>query len=301
MPARIVYFTAGTVGAGHSARGLAIERALRRAGSAATFATVGPRGAPLLAERPHHHPVTVDPTELAHPERARSSELARTLDALAPDVLLVDLFWAPLRHLLPRPGCEAWLLVRRAGPDWFRGPPGLPFEPGGFTRVLGIEPGLDATAIDETIPPVVTVTPDERKEAHALHDALGVPRGERLRVVHHAGEAGEWRTLIEVVGERPVHVIVPGPQERQVDVPAGVVLHDGRSLFPLAAWLPGATQLASGAGYNAFWEARTLSYFDRTAFVPFRRAIDDQAWRLRACRGEMPRGNGADVLARSLS
>jgi hypothetical protein len=298
--ARIAYFTAGTVGAGHLARGIAIERALARAESTATFALIGPSTTLRLAHRASYHAVAMDPAELAHPERARQSELARTLRELAPDVLLVDLFWAPLRHLLPLPGCEAWLLLRRTPPVWFVGPKGLPFEPSLFSRILGIEPGLEAPRLDATLPPIVTVNHDELRPKGALREHLRVLDPQPLQVIHQAGAPDDWRKLLEVRPERPVHVLTPGPPGDDVGVRYGVHLHDGQALFPLAAWLSDADAIACGAGYNAFWEARWLGHAKRTTFVPFVRTIDDQAWRLRTCWDHTPVENGADVLARWL-
>ena len=296
---QIAYFTAGTTGAGHLARGLAIERALARAGSTATFTMIGPPTTLRLADRASYRAVAVDPAELADPARAEASDLARALRALSPDVLLVDLFWAPLRNLLPIAGCEAWLLVRRTPPAWFVGPPGFPFERARFARVLGIEPGLDAAQIDETIAPIVTANPDELRAKGALRAKLEVPAGLPIHVIHQAGEPDEWRQLLDVRPERPVHVFAPGAVWGHTP-PQCVHLHDGGALFPLAAWLGDAAAIASGAGYNAFWEARWLGHSRRTTFVPFIRKIDDQAWRLRTCSSHVPRENGADVLARRL-
>jgi hypothetical protein len=297
---RIAYFTAGTVGAGHLARGIAIERALARAGSTATFALIGPPTTLRLPHRATYHAVAIDPVELAHPERARQSELARTLRELAPDVLLVDLFWAPLRHLLPLGTCEAWLLLRRTPPVWFVGPKGLPFEPSLFTRVLGIEPGLEAPRLDATMPPIVSVNRDELRPPGALREQLGVPASKPLHVIHQAGAPGDWRKLLDVRPERPVQVLGPGLAMDDGEVTEGVHLHDAQGLFPLAEWLGDADAIACGAGYNAFWEARWLGHAARTTFVPFVRPIDDQAWRLRECWSHTPDDNGADVLVRWL-
>jgi hypothetical protein len=297
--ARVVYFTAGTVGAGHLARGVAIRRALARAGSNARFAIVAPGRRPAFTADAELHTVAIDHVELAEPARAAGSELARVLGALSPDVLLVDLFWAPLRHLLPLVGCEAWLLVRRAPAAWFVGPQGLPFERSQFARVIAIEPGLEAARPDETIDPVVTVNHDEMHPDGALRARLGVPLGEPIHVIHQAGEAGEWRALVDARRERPVHVFTWDGAAGEA-VPDGVTVHDGAALFPLAAWLSDAATLASGAGYNAFWEARWLGWAGKTVFVPFARRIDDQAWRLATSSTCIPRRNGADVLATRL-
>jgi hypothetical protein len=217
----------------------------------------------------------------------------------------VDLFWAPLRHVLPLPSCAAWLLVRSVPPKWFVGPPGHPYERSQFARVIAIEPGAGLGHEDETIDPIVIANPDEVRPKTALREALGVADGERLLVVHQAGVPGEWTELTK--GGGTVHAFTLSRDDVTIAAsttsppPApGVHVHDGDAFFPLAEWLPGADAIVSGAGYNAFWEAHWLGYARRTTFTPFARKIDDQAWRIRACAGSAPKQNGADVLARML-
>ena len=123
---------------------------------------------------------------------------------------------------------------------------------------------------------MVVVNPEERRPAGALREALGVPRDEPLHVVHQAGEPGEWSRLAATSSQRPLHVFAPvtryGPP---VPADAGIHVHDGDAFFPLAAWLGDADVLHTGAGYNAYWEARWLGYDAKTTFMPFRRNIDD--------------------------
>jgi hypothetical protein len=299
---RVAFFTAGTTGAGHLVRGLAIEKALARIGSRATYAMFGPRSPLHLARRANYNAVRLDPAELGDADRAGGSELARALTAFRPDVLVVDLFWAPLRRLLPLPGCEAWLLLRRSPPVWLAGPPGHPYDRRAFTRVLAIEPGVHPEHVDETIDPVVACNPDERRPAGALRDALGLAASDPLAVAHQAGEVAEWAALVAGFAPRPLHVFALGRDDAPDPAPPkDVAWHDGDAFFPLAAWLGDATAIASGGGYNAYWEARWLGYDARTTFFPFQRMIDDQGWRLRECAHHRPRDNGADVLARRLA
>src|SRR5579883_1006569 len=295
--AKVVYFTAGTIGAGHVVRGLAILRALEREGFRGSYTMVGPAGErPWLTEgRAEYRGVAIDPEELIDPERAPSSELARTLDLLAPDLLLVDLFWGPLVRLLPRRGCEAWLLLRRAPAAWLVGHARMRFERAAYARIVGIEPGADA---DEAIDPVVIADADDAMPERALRDRLGLAAGEPVHVVAHAGAPDEWRALLQRAPDAHVHVFTT--HAAGADVPSRVRVHDGAALFPLAPWLSGASTITSGAGYNAFWEARVLGHAARTRFVPFARPIDDQAWRVRACATVTPRTNGAATLAAAI-
>ncbi len=272
-------------------RGIALSRALDRVGFRGTYTMVGPRSAPRLASVDVRC-VAIDHGELLDPTRAPSSELARTLDLLAPDLLVVDMFWAPLVRLLPRATCEAWLLVRRAPAAWLVGHAMMKLDRTHYTRLIGIEPGVEAS---EAIDPIVVVDRDEVLPAHSLRERLGVANGSRLDVVVQAGAPDEWRALVPNDAREPVHVFTIDAV--QGDVPTNVRVHDGAELFPLARWLAGADSIASGAGYNAFWEARWLGHADRTRFVAFARPIDDQAWRLRTHADHTPRANGADTLA----
>ncbi len=282
---RVAFFTGGTVGAGHFVHGLALERALGRAGFRGVYRMFGP---PLafagLPGRPSYEAVEVkDDARLRDPGLAPASDLGGRLRRFAPDLLLVDMFWAPLRWLLPALGCEAWLLLRLCPPVWLTGPPGMPFDRRPYRRVLGMEP-VGYSVLDETVDPLVVANPDECRPPEALRERLGVAPGGRLAVVAHAGVAGEAARLEQAAGE-PVRLLD---------------LFEQGAPFPAAEWLGGADLVVSGGGYNAFWEAHWLGYAGRSRFVPFARSIDDQAARCRDFLGHRPRANGADTLARQI-
>lgn len=277
---RIAYFTAGTVGAGHLVRGLAIGRGLMRRGFDGDYRMFGPPLAYGIAPPANHTAVAIEAKDARDPQRARTSDLARTLAEFRPDLLLVDMFWASLRHFLPSLGCEAWLLVRKCPGAWFVGPSDTPYAPEQYRRTIAIEP-VRHLAITERIDPIVVCNPDECRPPTALRERLGMPPGETLTVVTHAGVAGEIDGIAPAVGEKAVRCD----------------LHDTEPLFPLAEWLGGADRIFSAAGYNSYWEARWLGYADRTHFAAQPRRIDDQAWRIAACGAHAMRANGADVLA----
>jgi hypothetical protein len=297
---RIAYFTAGTVGAGHFVRGLAVGRGLRRAGLAGEYRMFGPRlpfpaarrRTPEDGEYGEYTEVEVDSDPaLRQRHLAQVSGLARALAGFAPDLLLVDLFWAPLYWILPALACPAWLLLRRCPAIWLEGPPGLPFQRGQYERVLAIEPlaqsVLDGDRIDpiDPIDPIVVADPADIQTPAAVRERWGVPAGEELVVVAHAGQTGELEVLRQAAGTS-AHVVFD--------------LFDPAAPFPAAPWLAGADRVVSGLGYNAFWEARWLGFAGRTLFVPFRRSIDDQGGRLAANGGYVMRENGADTLARMI-
>lgn len=278
---RIAYFTAGNLGAGHLSRAHAIRRALARRGFDGQFTAFGPTAPFEAAARElDYRALKIDAAEVCDPRRAPSSELHRAIVAFEPDLLLVDVFWAPLRHL-PR-ACETWLLLRRVPAKWLEGPPMVRFDPSIYDAIVAIEP-LDLPLPRlEQIAPVVICNPDECRPQNALREWLGAGDGE-LAVVAHAGQAGEIDELVRAAGDRRLH---------RLDLAAQ------RTLYPMAEWLGGADALFLGGGYNTFWEARWLGYDRRARFVPFARRNDDQAWRI-GCDLQ-PRENGADTLARRI-
>ncbi|HEV7732640.1 MAG TPA: hypothetical protein VGR62_10785 [Candidatus Binatia bacterium] len=276
---RIAYFTGGAVGAGHLVRGVALGRALRRAGIAAEYRMFGPALPFPIAGALDYEVVALDAAELRDPVRARAGGLASALGRFAPQLLVVDLFWAPLRHILPLADCEAWLLVRSVPRAWFGGPPDTRWEPRQFRRIVAIEP-MSHPAVRDRIDPVVVCNLDETKPPGALRAHLGVAAGASLVVATHAGTAGEIDTLAG----------------GGVDVVRCDLFQDA-ALFPLAEWLGDADRVIAGAGYNSFWEARWLGWAERTTFMPFARAIDDQRWRVATCRTYPMQANGADTIA----
>jgi len=274
---KVAYFTGGTVGAGHLVRGVAIGRALARRACDVEYRMFGPALPFPAATRDDYQAVALDEATLRDPDRARASELAAALAAFRPDLLVVDMFWAPLRRLLPLAGCEAWLLVRCCPRGWLAGTPGFSFDPRQYARAIAIEPFRHA-ALREAVDPIVVCNPDECRPTSALRERLGTASDRPLVVATHAGVRGELDGIAT-------------PDAVRFD------LFADDALFPLAEWLPGADVVLAAAGYNSFWEARWLGYASRTRFTSLRRAIDDQAWRVHACGGHVMRTNGADVLA----
>jgi hypothetical protein len=272
-------------------RGLALERGLARAGFAGRYRMFGPALPFPVAHSVDYTAVEIQgDLALRRAETARESELARALTAFAPDLVIVDLFWATIQRLLPALGCPAWLLVRSCPERWLVGPPALPFEAGLYERIFAIEP-VEHTVVHEEIPPIVIANPDECQPPEALRARLGVPPGQPLFLALHAGERGE---LTELAREAALDLEARGAGTSTV---FELDLFAAEALFPAACWLGGADHVWSGAGYNAFWEAHWLGYAERTTFLPFARSIDHQRARVERHRGRRPEANGADVLA----
>ena len=277
---KIAYVTAGTVGAGHLVRGLAIQEGLRRGGIQAEYRIFGPSVQFSSIPLDNYTEIPIKMEELADHESASQSQLAQALTEFRPDLVLVDLFWAPLRYILPIADAEAWLLVRRCPSVWFRGPRAATYDETQYTRVIAIEP-FKHDLLTDKLDPIVICNPDECHPRRALKERLSISPRNRLTVVTHAGDSGEWIELAK------------GTHSAMV-----FDLYDQNAFFPLAKWLGGADEIVSGAGYNSFWEAQWLGYADRVHFHPFDRPIDDQIWRVTRCKNATPQSNGADELAR---
>lgn len=277
---RIAYFTSGTIGTGHVMRGLAIGRALKRNGCLSNFRIFSP--ITLSAAPPawgDQQKIELNSYELDDPGTAPKTEMFRALQNFAPDLILVDLFWAPLRHILPQLNCEAWLLLRKHPRWWFSGTKSRPFAPSLFSRILGIEPFSPQFAI-ESLDPVTICNPDECVSEGRLRERTGIRAPETVAI-----DIFSDRSDLTVGGP-----IGPGSFIRWN-------IRDPEVPFPAAEWLSTAGKVVSGAGYNSFWEAAWLGYANRSVFVPVPRPIDDQKWRLTTLRGYHVVRNGADTLA----
>ncbi len=280
---KVAFFTSGgRLGAGHLVRAIAIGRGLRRAGFAGEYRIFGPRPAFPTVEAANLEVVDVHAESLKDPAAAAGTDLAAALARFAPDLILVDVFWAPVHFVLPGLRCECWLLIRSCPRRWLARTRHVAFDPRQFARIIGIE-AFANPIVREFIDPVVVCNPDECRPRSALRERLGFPPGRRLVMVVQAGRRGECEKLCE--GFAPDEIVTSN-------------LYEPGALFPIAEWLPGADAIVCGAGYNAFWESRWLGYYERTRFTAFDRDIDDQAWRLRAGPTHVMRENGADVLAR---
>lgn len=282
---RLTFFTAGTQGAGHVVRAVALQRALRRAGHDDVELTVVAPPTPFLrlvgaAARP----TVVDASVLRDPARAAASDVARAIAESAPDVVVIDLFWVPL-VFVPLP-CPAWLLLRSVPPAWLVGPKEARFDAGRYARVLAIEPapGLERF---EAIDPIVVVDRDERATRSALAARLGVDAREPLQVIARGGLDSDGALLDEAATRR-------GGRWHHLD------LHNHDAPFPAAPLLAAADAVVAAPGYNTFWESRLLGFSSRTTWVPIKRALDDAAWRASLPDDVIPRHNGADTLVELL-
>lgn len=283
---RIAYFTAGSAGAGHLVRGVALGRALARQG-AHDYRMFAPASAFDRIAAPWLEQVSIEPALLRNRASASESALARALASFAPDVLVIDLFWVPL-VFVPLP-CPAWLLLRSVPPAWLVGPAEARFDRARYERVLAIEPAPGLASFEPSDPIVVT-RPSDVRTREELAALLGQPVSKPLRVIAQGGLSSDREAL-----ERAAQAIDPAPWIH-------LELSSPDAPFPAAEWLgalrPG-DHLVACPGYNLYWEARVLGFAAHTTWVPIARKHDDPAMRC-ALSGPPPGPEGADALARAL-
>lgn len=293
---KLAYFTGGTAGAGHLVRGLAIGHALSRAGyrgDMRMFIPTEPLAGLREALAPYAPTVCpIDSEEVLDPSRAPGSELSVALAEYAPDLLIADLFWAPLIHILPLLNTESWLLVRSCPDIWLRGTQKTPFDSSQYTRIIGIEP-ITHEVISEHIEPIVICNPDEAKTREELFANWKIEEKKRVVVITHAGLRGE----IDVLRSDYDDTVEGQPDEPFI---INSDLHDHDAVFPLATWLPAVDQIHCAAGYNSYWESRWMNYAHKTRMRVIARKIDDPLSRVERGRSYRMRENGADVLSRSI-
>lgn len=280
--ARIAFVTAGNMGLGHLARGIALRRALKRLGRPCDFALFAPPQRSPLPECVMQENIRFVPIiekELRDRDAAGESELYRELHQFQPHLLLVDLFWAPLFHIVPRLGIPAWLLVRKVPGWWWRVNEHTVFDPAQYARIFAIEPfdlPINVTQMD----PIVICNRNECSPPEELARGLGLNESEAVNVIVHSGSAREQEIL----------------KAKASSYGSPRVLRE----FPACTLLGGARRIMAGCGYNTFWEAKWLGYFNKCEFTPFPRGIDDQEWRLAQCSHIEMVSNGADKLAREM-
>jgi hypothetical protein len=303
---RILYLTAGTIGAGHVMRGVAIHRALERLGGRGQFVLAGPQPDLTIhltggmAAGPHPagdtvgrlqlepRSIRVDATRVADRDQALDSDAARLARELDPDLVLVDLFWVPFLHLVRACPAPSWLLLRSCPAKWLRGPPSVPFDARAFARVIWTEPGADGIVEGASrVEPIVVASRDDERRGPSLRERLGARGARPLALVAHGGMTGEIERLDALARARFGHTHeVAHANLRRAGVP-----------FPLAPWLREADVIVGGAGYNLAWELTWLDLHARATLVPFDRPIDDQHARARLAPSHAMAANGAEQLA----
>lgn len=280
---RVAFYTATMGGAGHVARALTLRRGLLRQGFTGQWRGFGPPIPYASAQLDDYTVAEISRDERRSPQTARRSALALALQAYDPDLILVDMFWLPLLHILPTLRARAWLLLHSVPPMWLHGPPLARFDPRQYERVFAMEP-LQFYQLPDTLEPFVICNPDECHPTWALKDFLGIPRDEHLTLIVQTGFTGEAEAIAREHAPGGGHIVT-------------MSMHEGlKALFPIAPWLPGADRIIGGGGYHFFWETIWLGLQPRTLYHPFFRTIDHQHWRVQTLQHHPMRANGADTL-----
>jgi hypothetical protein len=282
---RVAYLSAGTIGAGHAVRGIALQRAVTRSSLPIDIRLFVPDTG--LRGLPENHATmiqVVGDDSLLDSDLALKSPLAKALREFSPDLILVDLFWLPFQSLLAQLKIPAWLLLRSCPDWWFSGPSGHQLDRTVYSRLIVIEPDI-LTHEKDRIEPIVVVNRDESVPPGALARHFSLDAQAPLHVVVHAGRADELDIFA---------------RHRRIDQSLIFDLHREKALFPAAAWLSQATSILCAAGYNSYYEAKWLGYFEQTHFLAMPRSIDDQSGRIRSQVHFQMRANGADQLVAAL-
>ena len=185
---KIAYFTAGSSGAGHWMRGLAI----RRPGTSRVPGRFSDVSAPPCGAAP---PPGTAIERSGSPCRSCTTregdgERQRQVVEFSPDLLLIDVFWSALRWVLPLPGCGAGLARPHRPPRLANSPGGWgPVRGGGSRTYLKIEPfpgpGQTEDEVEE-IDPIVVCNPDECRPLGQVRERLLVPRHLPVNIIAHS-------------------------------------------------------------------------------------------------------------------
>ncbi len=283
---KIVYYTSGITGSGRVVTGIAIGNALRRKGMDKEFTILSSSPFARLADGFHHIKIPVEDENALSPEGYPSSELFKTLQKLAPDVLIVDLQWFTLHHFIRELAGKKILICRQVHDKFFSIPlPGgrLDFDPSRFDLVLATEP-FESMVPMRRINPIVIRNRDEILSREDALKKLGLYEGRQNCLFAYNGEPGEY----EAIKRKYAHMVDAG-YEMLLSTN-----YSDRGYFPIVDYFNAFDFIISGAGYNAFWE---IIYFDKEAvFEPVARTFENQFWRVQECQEYYFDKNGADQL-----
>ncbi|MBN2351706.1 MAG: hypothetical protein JXD23_03980 [Spirochaetales bacterium] len=282
---RIVYYTSGVTGSGRLVLGITINNALLRRGICADFVIV--HSAPdtrILGQTPNFKlPMeSAAQTDAGHFE---NSAVFKLLSSLSPDVLIVDLLWIPVHHLLSALACKKIFLTRQVADSFFsysfQGV-SLAFDPNRYDKVLAIEPYPCPVTRDHIEPLVIRNKSEILSRDQAL-ERLGLDPEQKhclysLNV--KAEEASEIEKAYSSLKDEGYRFYYSS-------------LFAGGS-FPIVDCFNAFDFIVCGAGYNAFWET---IYFGKIAeYRAMPKRFENQQWRVEHCRAYQFRNNGADEL-----
>ncbi|MDC7225032.1 MAG: hypothetical protein PQJ60_14885 [Spirochaetales bacterium] len=287
---RIVFLTSGK-GSGHVVLALSLFNALNRLSRNFEFILMGDyEFAHLCDGLFSQYSIPMEPS--LYLNDPRSSQLYLMLKELAPDVLVTDGLWFPLKNMVDSFPFRKIIFFRQTTQAWFKLTAGkygdLEFDPESFDHCFSIEPGFLPPGFKE-LNPFVIRNGDEIYSREEARKALGISREKKkICLLAHNGFEGEWEKLKK--SQRNIakeYRLIRSSNRR------------GKGLFPLADYLNGVDLLIGGAGYNLFYEAL---YFKKDFHLfPQERKFEDQNWRLKNNSEYSFDMNGADQLAQIIA
>lgn len=287
LSVKVVFYTSGTTGSGRMVRGIAVGAAIARSGLAWDYTIVNSSPFAHLADVLGQKHIEVPPEheDLLRRDTFRDSVLYKTLDALKPDVLVVDLLWFPLDSFIRDLPCKKVFLCHYVIDSFFAAP--LPdrtlyFRPEDYDRILAIEPFRNRIPFDE-INPIVIRNRDEiltREQACARLELDDV--GKNCLYAFN-GNPGDF----EKNAEKYAHLEDEGySMVFTTNYKAG--------LFPVVDYFNAFDLVICAAGYNQFWETK---YFGKKAlYETIQGNFSSQEKRKKMGRRFKFEANGADQL-----
>ena len=287
----IVYYTAARTGSGHAVGGIALANAVRRAGLNANVTVTGTFGFHELLDAAGVPSVPIVPEDfdILNERDFEKSETWKTLTALKPDVLVIDLAWYTTHTFVDQLACPSILLLRQVDENFFayrHGDELIRFSPERYSLVVAKEPWSFPFPVHH-INPIVLRNPHEILNREQASSRLGIDAAAPTALIATNGKPAEFERLYKDYAYL----------EDEYQLVTSTNHHSG--LFPLVDYFNAFDFVVCSAGYHAFWECM---YFEKTGvFVPQERRFENQAWRISACQDYEFTANGADELVRLIS
>ncbi len=283
----IVYYTSGISGSGRVVRGISIGNALKRKKVECNYTILSSSAFAHLADilDISHLEIPPEDEDQLSPKNYRNSELFKTMTALAPDILLIDLLWFKLYYFVHELHCKKIFLCHQVFDRFFTIPlegGAISIRPQDYDLLLAVEP-FSCSIPMRQINPIILRNRDEI-----------LPREKALE-------------LLQLDGSKPVSLFAfnahPGDFERykkkynyleDADYQMIYTTNYKGGIFPIVDYFNASDLIVCGAGYNSFWE---VIYLNKEAiFVPTRAIFESGERRIEECQEYSFNENGADQL-----
>jgi hypothetical protein len=284
----IVYYTSGITGVGRVVRGIAIGNALKRNNVECNYSIL--HSSEFSEANSEFDRIKIPPETLENLNRQnyKKSHIYNALQALRPDILLVDLLWFPLHFFIEELNCVKIFLCRQVDKHFFTIPTKqgtLLFNKKQYDHLLAIEPFSPFMKM-RFINPIVIRNHTEILNRKQALERLELVGGKKVCCIAYSGHPGDFEKV-----KRDYSYL-----EEEYEVIHTSTYHEG--IFPIVDYFNAIDLLVCGVGYNAFWEAK---YFQKqAAFVPTHTRFESQEWRIENCQDYKFDENGADQLVHIL-